>query len=185
MGKNSAYADKLLDPRWQRLRLEIFERDHFACTYCSADDKTLHVHHAYYEWGRDPWDYDVDTLRTLCVGCHERLTAETRSLRSYMNLLSVDCDFDPSDLQLLLSWVSPNGGFCIQELNYLLHLITEEVKTSLPRYPEQSQKAIGWSISALIEQVPQTVHEVVAKVVANGEARNSRAPQNSGAGRDA
>lgn len=67
----SAYAQKLLDPRWQRLRLEILQRDDFACTHCGDNSSTLHVHHGYYEFGKEPWEYSPGSLKTLCESCHE------------------------------------------------------------------------------------------------------------------
>jgi hypothetical protein len=70
MGKQS-YAEKLRDPRWQKKRMEILERDGWACSKCGATDKTLHVHHKRYEAGRDPWDYPGDALAALCEQCHE------------------------------------------------------------------------------------------------------------------
>lgn len=33
--KKSDYSQKLLDPRWQRKRLEILQRDDFTCQVCS------------------------------------------------------------------------------------------------------------------------------------------------------
>ncbi len=65
------YIEKLKDPRWQRKRLEVMERDNFGCQMCGANTKTLHIHHGYYERGLEPWDYDSDTLHTLCKDCHE------------------------------------------------------------------------------------------------------------------
>ena len=65
------YSEKLKDPRWQRKRLEILERDHFACRDCLATDRTLHVHHCHYE-KCDPWDARNDVLLTLCEQCHQR-----------------------------------------------------------------------------------------------------------------
>lgn len=70
MAKKS-YYQKLLDPRWQKKRLEILNRDNFQCQQCGDDKATLHVHHGYYERGLEPWEYDDDTLHTLCEGCHE------------------------------------------------------------------------------------------------------------------
>ena len=67
----SDYWKKLQDPRWQKKRLEIMERDKFTCQGCFAKDKTLTVHHGYYEWGSEPWEYDDATLWTLCTDCHE------------------------------------------------------------------------------------------------------------------
>jgi|GEM_PF-3177802 len=65
------YIDKLKDPHWQKKRLEIFKRDNFTCQYCQSKDKQLHVHHRYYVYKNDPWDYPNDALLTLCIDCHE------------------------------------------------------------------------------------------------------------------
>jgi len=65
------YAEKLKDPRWQRKRLEVMERDNFRCRHCYDDKETLHVHHTYYLKGKDPWDYPDDAYLTLCKECHE------------------------------------------------------------------------------------------------------------------
>jgi len=65
------YFDKLRDPRWQKKRLEILERDKWKCQLCFDDEHTLHVHHKFYEYLRDPWDYPDESLVTLCESCHE------------------------------------------------------------------------------------------------------------------
>jgi 5-methylcytosine-specific restriction endonuclease McrA len=67
----SEYFEKLKDPKWQQLRLKVFERDNWQCVICQNKDQTLHVHHTYYKSNADPWDYDLDTLMTLCHECHE------------------------------------------------------------------------------------------------------------------
>lgn len=43
------YYEMLKDPRWQKKRLEIMERDEFACRDCGDKESTLNVHHTYYE----------------------------------------------------------------------------------------------------------------------------------------
>jgi ribosomal protein S27AE len=63
------YAEKLKDPRWQRVRLEILNRDDWACTRCGAKTLTLHVHHDRYNG--DPWEADRTSLTTICERCHE------------------------------------------------------------------------------------------------------------------
>jgi len=65
------YAKQWLDPRWQKRRLEIMQRDEFQCVDCGADTKTLNVHHIYYNRGADVWDYPDHALVTLCNECHE------------------------------------------------------------------------------------------------------------------
>lgn len=63
------YVEKLKDPRWQKKRLEILERDNWTCQCCLSTESTLHVHHKIYE-KCDPWEYDDKYLTTLCDECH-------------------------------------------------------------------------------------------------------------------
>jgi 5-methylcytosine-specific restriction endonuclease McrA len=71
-----SYAEKLKDPRWQKMRLQILERDNWMCQHCFATEKTLHVHHLAYAKGREPWDYPKGHLLTLCSDCHEAMPSE-------------------------------------------------------------------------------------------------------------
>lgn len=68
--QRSAYAEKLLDPRWQKKRLLVLERDQWQCQACGDNESTLHVHHRWYE-GKDPWDAPDDALVALCETCHD------------------------------------------------------------------------------------------------------------------
>jgi hypothetical protein len=72
MAKYKSYSEKLKDPRWQRKRLEIMERDEFTCRYCRSKENTLNVHHRHYRKGAEPWDYDDNCFVTLCQNCHEQ-----------------------------------------------------------------------------------------------------------------
>ena len=73
MPGQKTYAEKLMDPRWQRKRLEVLQRDDFTCQGCYSKETTLHVHHRHYERDKDPWDYDLDDLTTVCADCHWKL----------------------------------------------------------------------------------------------------------------
>lgn len=75
-----SYAELLRDPRWQRRRLEIFQRDGWACRVCGRKDKTLQVHHRLYR-GR-PWDAPKKWLETICSDDHEAIEPITRMLRN-------------------------------------------------------------------------------------------------------
>ena len=66
------YSEKLKDPRWQRLLLQVFERDEWVCQSCFDGDATLCVHHLRYIPNKEPWDYPVSMLLTLCESCHSR-----------------------------------------------------------------------------------------------------------------
>lgn len=74
------YAEKLKDPRWQKKRLEILQRDNFTCRSgcCFATEKTLHVHHLDYVYGNDPWNYPDSYFITVCEDCHADITANRK-----------------------------------------------------------------------------------------------------------
>lgn len=69
MTPKQAYPEKLKDPRWQKVRLRVLERDEFYCQWCTNDKDTLHVHHLSYHG--DLWDAPLDQLLTICESCHK------------------------------------------------------------------------------------------------------------------
>lgn len=86
------YAEKLKDPRWQRRRLEVFNRDNFTCIYCGEKTKELQVHHVLYLSSRDPWEYDENHLVTACIDCHASETMlrnEDATLIGMMNMAAI------------------------------------------------------------------------------------------------
>lgn len=88
----SEYIEKLRDPRWQKKRLEILERDEWACQKCFNTEKQLHVHHKIYFQDTEPWDIDCKYLVTLCESCHEEETSEYPEARR--KLIEVLAAFD-------------------------------------------------------------------------------------------
>lgn len=74
------YSKKLRDPKWQRKRLEILQRDGFSCRDCGRGDMELHIEHAYYVNGLNPWDYEDRCLRSLCSDCHKRVESLKREI---------------------------------------------------------------------------------------------------------
>ena len=90
------YSEKLRDPRWQRRRLEILERDGWTCQHCDETDKTLHVHHKWYDG--EPWESQDEALEALCEDCHReeaacRPAAEKmllQSLKEHLNWYELD-----------------------------------------------------------------------------------------------
>ena len=84
----STYWELLKDPRWQRKRLEVLERDGWACRQCKDTTTTLNVHHVYYERGRKPWEYENEALVSLCEPCHERLTGQLADLHKLIGCLA-------------------------------------------------------------------------------------------------
>lgn len=66
-----SYSELLKDPRWQKRRLTIMQRDHFMCRLCGDTTIPLNVHHTKYRNGLNPWDYSDDELITVCECCHK------------------------------------------------------------------------------------------------------------------
>jgi hypothetical protein len=83
----ATYSEKLRDPRWQRKRLEVLNRDDFTCQCCGADDKTLHVHHGYYKRNAMPWEYPAGSLWVLCAECHAEAEAARDDLHRAVGYL--------------------------------------------------------------------------------------------------
>lgn len=71
MKEQISYSEKLRDPRWQKLRLLIFQRDEWTCQSCGCTENNLQVHHLKYLPGIEPWEYEHHYLVTYCDKCHE------------------------------------------------------------------------------------------------------------------
>lgn len=78
------YQEKLKDPRWQKKRLEIFQRDVWHCRSCGMDNVELHIHHLIYSRGKDPWEYDNEALLSVCGPCHDTLEDHRESVLNFM-----------------------------------------------------------------------------------------------------
>lgn len=96
----SKYSEKLKDPRWQKKRLEIFERDNWACQICYDTKSTLAVHHRRYLPVTEPWDYPDELLVTLCENCHS-MEREMRPEYEQLLLENLREKFFADDLRVL------------------------------------------------------------------------------------
>lgn len=83
------YASKLTDPRWQKKRLEILQRDDFRCQLCQDKEATLHVHHKSYKRNTEPWDYPDDNFVTYCEACHAAVEV-LKEEKEFMSVLSCE-----------------------------------------------------------------------------------------------
>jgi hypothetical protein len=94
MRSKNTYAEKLLDPRWQKLRLQVFERDDWKCRACGNTSKTLNAHHPVYHPHSDgPWDYEIDSIITLCSECHSDEHAELETSKANVLLTLVQMGY--------------------------------------------------------------------------------------------
>lgn len=124
----SAYLVKLKDPRWQKKRLEILDRDKWCCQKCFDDQSTLVVHHKIYLQDKEPWDYPNHLLITLCEDCHECETANMENtinslvtiLKSiflsedinniYIGLSAIELQHQPDVVAASIGWGLSNPG---------------------------------------------------------------------------
>jgi|SRR5690554_598453 len=66
-----SYSEKLKDKRWIKKRESVKRRAEYRCEDCGATNVVLEVHHCYYLFGYEPWEYPTGSLRCLCRNCHE------------------------------------------------------------------------------------------------------------------
>jgi hypothetical protein len=64
------FKEQIKHPNWQKRRLEILQKDNFACQMCGDKESPLHVHHLRYVKGLKYWEYKDWELITLCEECH-------------------------------------------------------------------------------------------------------------------
>ena len=121
----SCYTEKFKDPRWQKKRLEILEREKWMCEDCGDKATQLHIHHGYYEKGLDPWDYNSDTLHCLCKDCHEYQQDTLRDMQYELAKMPIGY-IDPTDIQLIVRYCTVLKWFIkkpnVSSAGRLLHI---------------------------------------------------------------
>ncbi len=129
------------DPRWQRRRLEILQRDGWMCSKCSAADKTLEVHHLFYTGrGRAPWDYPAWCLVSLCEDCH-----------------GPECRHGSADIEELVTAI---GGYCrdFRDFEDVVGTLTAALKRGLPRNPKLPPVAIAGAAGYALQKAAQAMN---------------------------
>lgn len=121
----SAYSKLLLDPRWQKKRLEILNRDNWECQSCFDKEETLHVHHCYYEKDKLPWEYENESLLTVCATCHEEETNDFYAMKTFLsNTISSKGLLNTQLHELACAFyhikLLPNDGYFISALSWFL-----------------------------------------------------------------
>lgn len=99
------FQEQIKSPKWQKRRLEIMQRDGFACQICGDKETTLHVHHLRYVPNRAYWDYEDWELITLCERCHkeehdiETLLDYVKSIKQHgITLFEIGCLLECIDI---------------------------------------------------------------------------------------
>ncbi len=117
------YADKLKSPKWQKKRLEILERDEWECLCCGSNEKTLHVHHRYYEKDKEPWDYPDESLYCFCDDCHNEYTIKKKEINRLIKSIS---PFDYSRLIGYLTTMHVSSEYYMSDENIVLQATDSE-----------------------------------------------------------
>lgn len=118
MRSKTTYAEKLLDPRWQKKRLEVLQNYDFVCQSCGDSESTLHVHHKMYAKGKEPWEYELNQYTVLCWSCHKlEHDKDFDTFFEVMSRLPIDGPFNKEEIAYLI------GGYTGIELKpeFLLH----------------------------------------------------------------
>lgn len=90
------------------------QRDNFQCKICGCNDKELHVHHRWYQFGNEIWDYPDSCFETLCFECHEYIE---------MNIKDAT-----SDIQVMLRRTLLNQDDYSVICRFLIHLSDDRFK---------------------------------------------------------
>lgn len=140
METKSTYDKKLLDPRWQKKRLEILNRDNFTCDYCGDKESTLHVHHITYHG--EPWEADDSMLQTVCKDCHvilEHIKKDRGNCFYYVKGIKVKSTFG-------------------ELINMVTILSSDTLGQCVFIWPYKNEKLYSWS-----GYIPKSVFEEVNK----------------------
>lgn len=82
------YEEKRRSPKWQKKRLELFQKANWKCSICSDEENELHVHHLHYKNGREPWEYEDKELLVVCSKCHKEKIHKKKELFKPLPTLS-------------------------------------------------------------------------------------------------
>lgn len=83
IANKSIYQDQLRSPEWAARSLKK-RQDQPYCSYCKRGNVSLNVHHIFYDWDRNLWEYDDSELVVCCEVCHEAMTKELQSFRKHV-----------------------------------------------------------------------------------------------------
>lgn len=78
------YSQKLKSDQWIEFARRMKENANYSCQVCRRGKVILQVHHWFYEYGREPWEYDQEEVIVLCEGCHKEYHALLNDFRRYV-----------------------------------------------------------------------------------------------------
>lgn len=113
------YYEKLKDPRWQKLRLEVMQHSHFCCDICGDNEATLNIHHKEYFKGHEPWEYEVGQLACVCENCHKDEHSNKDALKYVSSFLDFDGPVSRDFIAFMIAgYVGMDLDVVLNESNY-------------------------------------------------------------------
>jgi len=119
-----SYSENYKNPKWQKKRLEVLNRDEFTCQSCHSTEKTLNIHHCVpYRKGAMPYDYKNDELVTFCEDCHKEISEKIR----YCMAIIMDRCWCTSSADEISKVIGTLNGIMPNELVQLYKLIKKHL----------------------------------------------------------
>ena len=114
------------DPRWQKKRLEIFNRDKFTCQFCQSKTNTLAIHHLEYHDNLKPWEYKDEELLSVCEDCHKKETEDRKITEKALLKMLKNKKFSCDDLfQTYLLFYHLNKNISnLDNIKIMQHIMT-------------------------------------------------------------
>jgi hypothetical protein len=169
-----SYWELLRDPRWQKKRLEVMQRENFTCEECGDVSQTLNVHHSYYEKGKSPWEYPSESLHCLCETCHSEVEMERRELAQQIGRLdrasqrqllgyakALEIELEPATVHKVTEYEELVG--MIRLFGMLSHHeIDRRAKVLIPLADELGKRVDGYVLLVAEETVRESVVQVAS-----------------------
>lgn len=92
-----SYEEQYQHPFWRRKSNEILDRDDYTCRCCKSKETQLHVHHLYYDKELHLWDYENESLVTLCKHCHKNIHTDLPKLSGIISFEILSGKIDATD----------------------------------------------------------------------------------------
>ena len=150
MPTREEYAAKLRDPRWQQVRLRVFERDDWTCQICGAKSRTLHAHHiAYPPNSSEPWEISPTLLFTTCELCHELEHGFHREmLFAFLDILATIGIRSSIDLFRIIERANPPAAYRLAESEGMLidDVLAIAIGAAIQEWPEEKKKLLSQGI---------------------------------------
>lgn len=112
------YLEKLKDVRWQEVRSLVIDRDSEKCQICELEQK-LNVHHTIYLKGKEPWDYPLEYLITLCENCHLDTETNIDKIKHLLSFIQQERPWFLDNIRVMLEReLSEDGLYKYQKIKF-------------------------------------------------------------------